>query len=37
MGLGLALGREVMQSQGGDILFEPCQHGAQFIMTLPRV
>jgi signal transduction histidine kinase len=36
VGLGLSLGREVMQSQGGDILFESCRQGAQFIMTLPR-
>ncbi len=36
MGLGLHLGREVMRSQGGDILYETCQKGSNFIMTLPR-
>ncbi len=35
-GLGLFLGREVMQSQGGDLVLESCQQGTQFIMTLPR-
>jgi len=35
-GLGLYLGRELMQSQGGDILCEPCQQGTEFILTLPR-
>jgi signal transduction histidine kinase len=34
--LGLSLGREVMQSQGGDISYESCRQGAKFIMTLPR-
>ncbi len=34
--LGWSLGREVMQSQGGDIVFESGQKGARFIMTLPR-
>jgi signal transduction histidine kinase len=36
MGLGLHLGREVMRSQGGDILYETCQQGSNFIMTFPR-
>jgi signal transduction histidine kinase len=36
MGLGLHLGREVMRSQGGDISYETCQKGSNFIMTLPR-
>jgi signal transduction histidine kinase len=36
MGLGLHLGREVMRSQGGDISYETCQQGSNFIMTLPR-
>jgi K+-sensing histidine kinase KdpD len=35
-GLGLHLGREVMRSQGGDISYEFCQRGSNFIMTLPR-
>jgi signal transduction histidine kinase len=35
-GLGLHLGREVMRSQGGDISYETCQKGSNFIMTLPR-
>jgi signal transduction histidine kinase len=35
-GLGLHLGREVMRSQGGDISYEFCQEGSNFIMTLPR-
>jgi signal transduction histidine kinase len=34
--LGLHLGREVMRSQGGDISYEPCRQGANFVMTLPR-
>lgn len=37
MGLGLHLGREVMRSQGGDISFEACPKGSNFIMTFPRV
>jgi signal transduction histidine kinase len=36
VGLGLHLGREVMRSQGGDISYETCQQGSNFIMTLPR-
>jgi signal transduction histidine kinase len=36
MGLGLHLGREVMRSQGGDISYETCQQGSNFIMTFPR-
>jgi signal transduction histidine kinase len=36
MGLGLHLGREVMRSQGGDISYETCQKGSNFIMTFPR-
>ena len=36
MGLGLHLGREVMRSQGGDISYEMCQQGSNFIMTFPR-
>jgi K+-sensing histidine kinase KdpD len=36
VGLGLHLGREVMRSQGGDISYETCQKGSNFIMTLPR-
>jgi signal transduction histidine kinase len=36
VGLGLHLGREVMRSQGGDISYESCQQGSNFIMTLPR-
>ena len=36
MGLGLHLGREVMRSQGGDISYETCKQGSNFIMTLPR-
>jgi signal transduction histidine kinase len=36
MGLGLHLGRELMRSQGGDISYETCQQGSNFIMTLPR-
>jgi signal transduction histidine kinase len=36
MGLGLHLGREVMRSQGGDISYERCQQGSNFIMTFPR-
>jgi signal transduction histidine kinase len=36
MGLGLHLGREVMRSQGGDISFERCPKGSNFIMTFPR-
>ena len=35
-GLGLHLGREVLRSQGGDISYEFCQQGSNFIMTLPR-
>ena len=35
-GLRWSLGRKVMQSQGGDILFESGKLGTQFIMTLPR-
>ncbi len=36
VGLGLHLGREVMRSQGGDLAYETCQQGSNFIMTLPR-
>jgi signal transduction histidine kinase len=36
MGLGLHLGREVIRSQGGDISYETCPQGSNFIMTLPR-
>jgi signal transduction histidine kinase len=36
MGLGLHLGREVLRSQGGDISYEICREGSNFIMTLPR-
>jgi K+-sensing histidine kinase KdpD len=36
LGLGLHFGREVMRSQGGDISYERCQQGSNFIMTLPR-
>jgi two-component system sensor histidine kinase/response regulator len=36
MGLGLHLGREVMRSQGGDISYETCKQGSNFIMTMPR-
>ena len=36
MGLGLHLGREAMRSQGGDISYETCSQGSNFIMTLPR-
>ncbi len=35
-GLGLHLGREVMRSQGGDISYEFCPRGSNFIMTMPR-
>jgi len=35
-GLGLHLGREVMRSQGGDVSYEVCQRGSNFVMTLPR-
>ncbi len=35
-GLGLSIGREVMRRQGGDISYERCQRGSNFIMTLPR-
>ena len=35
-GLGFSLGREAIQSQGGDILVDSCQQGSRFIMTLPR-
>ena len=35
-GVGLALGRAVMRSQGGDICYESCQRGSSFIMSLPR-
>jgi CheY-like chemotaxis protein len=36
VGLGLHLGREVLRSQGGDISYETCQKGSNFIMTFPR-
>ena len=35
-GLGLSLGREVMRRQGGDISYEYCPRGSNFIMTVPR-
>jgi signal transduction histidine kinase len=35
-GLGLHLSREVMRSQGGDISYEFCRQGSNFVMTLPR-
>jgi len=36
MGLGLHLGRKLMRSQGGDISYETCKQGSNFIMTFPR-
>jgi signal transduction histidine kinase len=36
VGLGLHLGRELMRSQGGDISYEICQQGSNFILTMPR-
>jgi len=36
VGLGLHLGREVMRSQGGDISYETCKQGSNFILTMPR-
>ncbi len=35
-GLGLAVSRELMRSQGGDLIFAPSQQGARFVVQLPR-
>jgi signal transduction histidine kinase len=35
LGLGLYLVREFLQSQGGDIRYEPHHQGSSFIVTLP--
>lgn len=35
-GLGLAVSRELMRSQGGDVLYSPLPVGARFIVELPR-
>jgi signal transduction histidine kinase len=35
LGLGLYLVRELLQSQGGDIYYEPQRQGSNFIVTLP--
>ena len=35
-GLGLAVSRELMRSQGGDLLYMPSQSGARFIVELPK-
>lgn len=36
LGMGLHLGRQIMQSHGGDISCEPGRLGPNFILTLPR-
>lgn len=35
-GLGLAVSRELIRSQGGNLSFEPSQAGAYFALELPR-
>lgn len=35
-GLGLALAREVAREHGGELTFQPCPHGARFVLWLPR-
>ncbi len=35
-GLGLAVSRELMRSQGGDLLYTPDGAGAAFLLQLPR-
>lgn len=35
-GLGLAVSRELMRSQGGDLLYQATRQGACFVITLPR-
>lgn len=35
-GLGLAVSRELMRSQGGDLLHIACQAGTRFVIELPK-
>lgn len=35
-GLGLAVSRELMRSQGGDLIYKPERSGACFVIELPR-
>nr|MDQ2712743.1 ATP-binding protein [Acidobacteriota bacterium] len=35
-GLGLAVSRELMRSQGGNLVYSPSQEGACFVVELPR-
>jgi signal transduction histidine kinase len=35
LGLGLYLSREILRNCGGDVLYQPCQEGSNFILTFP--
>lgn len=35
-GLGLAVSRELLRSQGGDLVYRPTEQGALFVITLSR-
>jgi signal transduction histidine kinase len=35
-GLGLAVSRELLRSQGGDLAYHPTENGAAFVITLSR-
>jgi signal transduction histidine kinase len=35
MGLGLHLAKRIMQTQGGEIWYEPDEEGTQFVMAIP--
>jgi two-component system sensor histidine kinase HydH len=35
-GLGLAVSRELLRSQGGDLIYSPAEQGARFVIALSR-
>jgi signal transduction histidine kinase len=37
MGLGLYLVKKIIQKHGGDIWYEPKEHGSNFVITIPAV